>query len=399
MLAGGDLDGDVYLLLTEASGLLPSPDRIAEPAAYDSVATVKLDREVSVEDGGEFFFKCAFQLSLQSADSCLCRTRRHHARPHWPRRDSTTATRRLVCGRPLSPRLPQARTAALYADGLALLALELIFITADCVDAAKSGTFVPQHAIPKATQRGWPDFLSNDAPDSYRSSKALGQLYRAIDEKEFVVPMPKSSPNPAFLFDLDPQRRLTTAIESLSLPLLPLKRLNAPLRPLLAHYRAYLPSFSSELSKLLSLSPTPLRAGNLHLAEESLFLSVVLGTKRLQKSEKLNAGKRREQSGMLFAVVKKVIREGMGSKDRPLTTAKAVQNAWAAWVAAVEESEDRAKAAAAEKKRAVSGKRVSGTTDSGRLMGLNSWGWLALGVMAEELERLEKENIEVLVVD
>jgi hypothetical protein len=32
-------------------------------------------------------------------------------------------------------------------------------------------------------------------------------------------------------------------------------------------------------------------------------------------------------------------------------------------------------------------------------MGLNSWGWLALGVMAEELERLEKENIEVLVVD
>uniref|UniRef100_A0A0K3CKF3 RNA-dependent RNA polymerase n=1 Tax=Rhodotorula toruloides TaxID=5286 RepID=A0A0K3CKF3_RHOTO len=57
MLAGGDLDGDVYLLLTEASGLVPSPDRIAEPAAYDAAPTVKLDREVSVEDGGEFFFK------------------------------------------------------------------------------------------------------------------------------------------------------------------------------------------------------------------------------------------------------------------------------------------------------------------------------------------------------
>ncbi|BGP32534.1 hypothetical protein JCM10296v2_004315 [Rhodotorula toruloides] len=331
MLAGGDLDGDVYLLLTKASGLVPSPDRIAEPTAYDGAPTVKLDREVNVEDGGEFFFNC--------------------------------------------------------------------IIAADCVDAAKSGSFVQQHAIPRVTQRGWPDFLTNDAPDSYRSSKALGQLYRAIDEKDFAVPKPKSSANPAFFLNIDPQRQLTKALESLSLPLLPSKRLKPPFRPLIAHYRAYLPSFSSELSKLLSLSPTPIRAGNLHLAEESLFLSVVLGAKRLQKSEKLDAGKRREQSGMLFAVVRKVIREGMETSGRPARASRAVQNAWAAWMAAVEESEDRVKVAAAEKKRAASGKRIGGVTDSGRLLGLNSWAWLALGVMAEELEWLEKENVEVLVVD
>ncbi|BGP08530.1 hypothetical protein JCM10049v2_004377 [Rhodotorula toruloides] len=364
MLAGGDLDGDVYLLLTEASGLVPSPDRIAEPAAYDAAPTVKLDREVSVEDGGEFFFK-------------------------YITRDLTglVATRQLLL-------------ADSYAEGLFHPdCLKLAQLHSDCVDAAKSGTFVPQHAVPRVTQRGWPDFLTNDAPDSYRSSKALGQLYRAIDEKDFAVAKPKSSSNPAFLLDIDPQRRLTKALESVSLPFLLSKRLKPPSRPLIAHYRAYLPSFSSELSKLLSLSPTPLRAGNLHLAEESLFLSVVLGTKRLQKSDKLDAGKRREQSGMLFAVVRKVIREGMYSSGRPVKTSRAVQNAWAAWLAAVEESEDRSKLATAEKKRAASGRRVGGATDSGRLLGLSSWAWLALGVMAEELERLEKENVEVLVVD
>ncbi|GAA6051441.1 hypothetical protein NBRC10513_000396 [Rhodotorula toruloides] len=364
MLAGGDLDGDVYLLLTEASGLVPSPDRIAEPAAYDAAPTVKLDREVSVEDGGEFFFKYITQ-----------------------DRTGLVATRQLL--------LADSHAEGLFHPDC----LKLAQLHSNCVDAAKSGSFVQQHAVPRVTQRGLPDFLTNDAPDSYRSSKALGHLYRAIDEEDFAVRKPKSSANPAFLLDIDPQRQLTKALESLSLPLLPSKRLKAPSRPRIAHYRAYFPSFSSELSKLLSLSPTPLRAGNLHLAEESLFLSVVLGAKRLQKSEKLDAGKRREQSGMLFAVVRKVIREGMDSSGRPARTSRAVQNAWAAWMAAVEESEDRAKVAAAEKKRAASGKRVGGATDSDRLMGLNSWAWLALGVMAEELERLEKENVEVLVVD
>ncbi|GEM09997.1 RNA-directed RNA polymerase [Rhodotorula toruloides] len=358
MLAGGDLDGDVYLLLTETSGLVPQPTRIAEPAAYDAAPTVKLDREVRVEDGGEFFFEYVTQ-----------------------DRTGLVATTQLLL-------------ADSYAEGLFHPdCLKLAQLHSDCVDAAKSGTFVPQHVLPRVTQRGWPDFLTNDAPDSYRSTKALGQLYRAIFEKDIAIPTPTSASG------VDPQQQLTRALESLQLPLLPSKRLKSPSRPLIAHYRAYLASFSSELSKLLSISPTPRRAGNLHLAEESLFLSVVLGVKRLQKSDKLDAGKRREQSGLLFAVVRKVIREGMEPRGGSMRTVKAVQNAWAAWMAAVEESEDLAKVAAAEKKRAASGKRIGGATDSGRLLGLNSWAWLALGVMAEELERLEKENIEVLVVD
>lgn len=58
-LAGGDLDGDVYLLLTEESGLVPDDDRIVKPAAYDPAPVVKLDRPVEVADGADFFFECA----------------------------------------------------------------------------------------------------------------------------------------------------------------------------------------------------------------------------------------------------------------------------------------------------------------------------------------------------
>lgn len=61
-LAGGDLDGDIYLLLTEASGLVPSDDCIVEPAAYDAAPVVKLDRPVEVKDGADFFFQCETSL-------------------------------------------------------------------------------------------------------------------------------------------------------------------------------------------------------------------------------------------------------------------------------------------------------------------------------------------------
>ncbi|GAA5864279.1 hypothetical protein JCM3774_001280 [Rhodotorula dairenensis] len=63
-LAGGDLDGDVYLLLTESSSLVPADDWIVEPAAYDAAPVVKLDRPVEVKDGAEFFFECEPLLRL-----------------------------------------------------------------------------------------------------------------------------------------------------------------------------------------------------------------------------------------------------------------------------------------------------------------------------------------------
>lgn len=70
-LAGGDLDGDVYLLLTESSGLVPSDDRIVEPAAYAPAPVVKLDRPVEITDGAEFFFECGPLLSYHRCAKSL----------------------------------------------------------------------------------------------------------------------------------------------------------------------------------------------------------------------------------------------------------------------------------------------------------------------------------------
>ncbi|BGP48649.1 hypothetical protein JCM10450v2_004525 [Rhodotorula kratochvilovae] len=350
MLAGGDLDGDVYLLLTQQSGLVPLPSRISPPAAYDPSRTVKLDREVTVADGADFFFD-------------------------------------------------QLHLADLYPQGLYHPdCLKLAQLHSDCVDSAKSGTFVPYDALPRVPPRGWPDFLTNDAPDSYRSPKALGQLWRAISEEALDAPSLHGGTSDDPLTDVDPFRTLTSALAALPLRHLPSSRLPEPSPALVTHFRAYLPSFSAELSKLLALSP---RAGsptahNDGLAEEALFLAVSLGAHKLDKNDKLSLARRREQAGELFALVRRLMREGMPGGAAAATSAEGrIASAWAAWHAVVEEGEDRAKAA-----RDVKGKRRAGSgTSEGRLVGLRTWGWLALGVLVEELQALQRERVEVITLD
>lgn len=234
-------------------------------------------------------------------------------------------------------------------------------------------------------QRGWPDFLTNDSPDSYRSPRALGQLYRGISE-EALVTAPRTGTADDPLSDVDPYRALTRALSSISLPSLPSSRLPPPSPALVTRFRGYLPSFSSELSKLLPLS---LKSG---LDEEALFLSISLGTNKVDKNEKLGLSRRREQAGELFALVRPLIRDGDGAdggdgaEDGAQGTANAVCSAWSAWHAAVEESEDR-------------GKGRAGASGSTRLVGLRTWGWLALGVLVEQLQAAEKEYAEVIVLD
>ncbi|GAA5902596.1 hypothetical protein JCM6882_009327 [Rhodosporidiobolus microsporus] len=354
MLAGGDLDGDVYLLLTGASGLLPASDKIAEPAAYDPSPTVKLDRPANVQDVADFFFEYITK-----------------------DRTGLVATRQL--------HLADAYPEGLYhPDCLALAQLH-----SDCVDAAKSGTFVSSSQIPQPPARGWPDFLTNDAPDSYRSAKALGQLFRAIGEdlfERFKPSVPSAAQD-----KVDPLRALTTALSSLSLPGLRDARLSRQPPPtLLTYHKTLLLSFSAELSKLADLSPSPRLVSGRPSAvtEEELFLSVSLGVRRLDKADKDALGRRKEQVGELFAIARRRIRDGesvKGEKEvQVVGTREKVETAWAAWVAAVEVGEERTKAEAGTKQRR---------------MGLKTWAWLALGVLTEQLEALEKEHVEAIVID
>ncbi|GAA6003728.1 RNA dependent RNA polymerase [Rhodotorula paludigena] len=365
MLAGGDLDGDVYLLLTAESGLVPAAEKIAAPAAYDPSPTVKLDHEVTVADGGDFFFQYITQ-----------------------DRTGLVATRQL-------------HLADVYPEGLYHPdCLKLAQLHSDCVDSAKSGTFVPATAIPRVPPRGWPDFLANDSPDSYRSPKALGQLYRAIGEEAFSSAADASLTTGNPLTALDPLRSLTDSLANLSIPYLSASRLPHPVRNLVEHFRAYLASFSSELSKLLSLGGTSQRGtgATTGLEEEALFLSVSLGVRRLRKDDKLATSRRREQAGELFALVRRLIRQRPDKRNG--SAEEAVVHAWAAWHAAVEESEDRAKAAVVRGKRRASGTSVSAEAQGeGRGIGLRTWGWLALGVLVEQLQAVEREKVEVITID
>lgn len=199
---------------------------------------------------------------------------------------------------------------------------------------------------------------------------------------------------------LDPLRSLTDSLANLSIPYLPASRLPHPVRNLVERFRAYLASFSSELSKLLSLGGTSQRGtgASAGLEEEALFLSVSLGVRRLRKDDKLATSRRREQAGELFALVRRLIRQG---PDKRIGSAEeAVAHAWAAWHAAVEESEDRTKAAVVRGKRRASGTSVSAEArGEGRGIGLRTWGWLALGVLVEQLQAVEREKVEVITID
>ncbi|GAA5984142.1 hypothetical protein JCM10908_006066 [Rhodotorula pacifica] len=354
-LAGGDLDGDVYLLLTEASGLVPSDECIVEPAAYDAAPVVKLDRPVEVKDGADFFFQ------YLTSD-----------------RTGIVAIRQLL--------LADAHPEGLFHPACLKLAQQ----HSDCVDAQKSGTFVAFDDIPKPPPRGWPDFLTDSAADSYRSSKALGQLYRAVDDTRAYIPSSFDSP-----FTVDPLHTMTTSISSMFRAAVRphFLKVKQPSPAAITHFRSFLPSLSAELLKLMT---DPARQSEDDLSEEALFLSVSLRSHRLQQSDRVESSRLRERVAMLFGVVRKVIVDGPDrpAQSPPLSTSEKASNGWAAWHAAVEEGEDRTRALKVE---GQGGKATAGPRE--RLLGLRIWGWLALGIMVEQLELLEKENVEVITID
>lgn len=69
-LAGGDLDGDLYLLLTDPVLI---PKKCYDPASYAAPESKKLNRDCSIDDGISFFLECewtpsAFRVQELGAD-------------------------------------------------------------------------------------------------------------------------------------------------------------------------------------------------------------------------------------------------------------------------------------------------------------------------------------------
>ncbi|GAA6061484.1 hypothetical protein JCM10212_002563 [Sporobolomyces blumeae] len=200
-LAGGDLDGDLYLVIVE---------------------------EATLRDGSNFFFDYITQ-----------------------DRTSLVASRQLL--------LADLRPAGLFDPDC----LKLAQLHSDCVDFVKSGTPVRDADIPRVPaalkQRGFPDFLSADDPHSYRSPKVLGQLFRQISLDEVEPPTCDSMA----LDPLRAMTAALASLDVAGLPHARLPP--RPSRRLVDRFASLLVPFCSELGVIRDLSSPPAREEELFL--------------------------------------------------------------------------------------------------------------------------------------
>ena len=94
-LAGGDLDGDLYLLITSPSLF---PTRWEAPASYEPSSMKSLNRDATIDDGIDFFLEReSFYLSSNATSvflTALLHFPRRPARPHGPNRHGAPRHRR-----------------------------------------------------------------------------------------------------------------------------------------------------------------------------------------------------------------------------------------------------------------------------------------------------------------
>ncbi|PCH33549.1 RdRP-domain-containing protein [Wolfiporia cocos MD-104 SS10] len=147
-LGGGDLDGDTYNLTT-----LPSlrPQRLHEPASYEPAKKKLVDHPSTMADVADFIAEFITSDTL-----------------------GIIAITWLIIA-------DQSTQGILDPDCLRLSKLH-----SDAVDYPKSGSPVPLQQIPKLKFKAKPDWnapetISSKAKGYYKSERAIGQLFRAID--------------------------------------------------------------------------------------------------------------------------------------------------------------------------------------------------------------------------
>ncbi|GAA5981880.1 hypothetical protein JCM11641_001929 [Rhodosporidiobolus odoratus] len=172
MMGGGDCDGDVYDIITIAELV---PERTVDPRPHESLPPRTLDCNANISDVGDHF------VEYISKD-----------------------TVGLI-----------ALTHLVYADyqaqgGLSPICQGLADLYSQAVDAPKKGNFIPREKIRKRP-KGKPDFMrfsdfdvgSTRDGEYYESTRALGYLYRAIDDNSLKTP--PELLNLAVTFDSSPQ--------------------------------------------------------------------------------------------------------------------------------------------------------------------------------------------------
>ncbi|GAA5964955.1 hypothetical protein JCM3765_004120 [Sporobolomyces pararoseus] len=346
-LGGGDLDGDIYQLITLPE-LIPERSNLATPAAYYPPRMNRLDRPATIDDGVDFF------LGYITSDLM-----------------GQVASRHLQ----LSDYYPEGTR---HRDCIALAQMH-----SDAVDYPKTGTPVSHRSLPKSPSALKPQFMCGEywahqkrkeGKFYYTSDKALGVLFRAIPLKDVTA-------NPSHELEselLDPSSTITNAI------IATFKRLNVPCPPLhlsevdqalAAEFRDHLYEFCEEFSfyaTINSLSSRPDR----YLSEAEVLLGYLSTPAKNPRLRQDKAARLQKQTDELFEWLRgewigfleydedddKITREELPER---------LYRCWIAWLVATNEARD-------------------GEVNEDDYFGVKSFGFVVLQMFLDLLKKLDE---------
>ncbi|MBW0525348.1 hypothetical protein O181_065063 [Austropuccinia psidii MF-1] len=291
-LGGGDLDGDLYNLLTDPR-LIPLTSHLCPPALYPPPQMKSLNQPCTIIDGIRFF------LDYISSDLV-----------------GAIATRHLLIA---------DRSASGSKDPNCLKLAEL---HSKAVDYPKTGMPVSVSELPKVDGVR-PDFMCpeyvlsrriKDNEHYYESVNALGQLFRAIpaERTEFFesgplkgilptsVPGKSSRERLKRLGPLDPDRKITKALQA---ALREHGQLDFPDPIWRDEFVTLLKSFSNELYKICKQNTLKKSTGfsQEHLSEMEAFVGMILSASSDRRLKRESLSRLIEQTSELFDMLKSEI--------------------------------------------------------------------------------------------
>ncbi|WAR53711.1 hypothetical protein PtB15_3B220 [Puccinia triticina] len=289
-LGGGDLDGDLYTLITDKQ-MIPAARNLHSPGSYAPVKMKELSQPCTILDGIDFF------LDFISSDLV-----------------GIIATRHLQIA-DLEP------LGTLHPDCLKLAELH-----SRAVDYPKTGMPVSMQDLPKGDSAK-PDFMcpeymlnvhKKNSEKYYESNKVLGKLFRAIPSER--VEFFESGPSNGLLPQSIPgrtRRQRTTEVEGLDRDRRITRRLKSALQsrgmtdfpdPLWRdEFEPLLVAFGQEFSKICqqnSLNKSKPHYGQSGLSEMEAIVGVILSSSSDRRLKRETVVRLQEQTSELFDTLK-----------------------------------------------------------------------------------------------
>lgn len=289
-LGGGDLDGDLYSLITDPR-MIPYPQHVSSPGSYPPVEMKSLSQPCTILDGIDFF------LDYISSDLVGIIASRHL---------------QLADQQPLGTFHPDC--------------LKLAQLHSKAVDYPKTGVPVSIQELPKVESAKpdlmCPEYMLNVHKKNneryYESEKVLGKLFRAIPSER--VEFFESGPTHGLLPQSIPGRRRrkrTEEVEGLDLDRKITQRLKSVLRarrmsdfpdPIWKdEFERLLEAFSQEFSKICqqnSLNKTKSNYSSSRLSEMEGVVGVILSSSSDRRLKRENVIRLQDQTTELFDTLK-----------------------------------------------------------------------------------------------